>query len=349
MARKRILMETAFWDYFSECSRRLLSSINDGIHPADTFDLISRWNSMFQFICRSNVYIDSPLNVLNEKAKTDPMLYRLLEYNGDGCFDLEYQGEPFPVLESDNKFENDDDYSSLFLSKEDHHKTAREHGVINICAKNIWDQQDKFKDTGSAIKKDRGFAWYSLDILRENSNGMVIIDNYVLPPEGDCYLKFDLKILLELMLPDHCNEEYVLSIFYLDKNKDVDLIEDRRKKLSQLIQKHVFQKAKKRKLILKVELFPTSEDNRHLKEFHDRTIITNNVWIGSEAGFDLLIRDNTTNTNTRAKKTTNTHALYLGFGNDAAHWLDNAYDNLIEDAKKCLEKYKYKTKNRLLL
>ena len=110
-----------------------------------------------------------------------------------------------------------------------------------------------------------------------------------------------------------------------------------------------FVRGKKKNLRIKLELFPTEPNfqNYH-KDFHDRTIITNNVWIGSEAGFDLLVQDYSTNTNTRAIKTTKTHGLYFGFGDEAADWLNAAYDHLIEEAKQCLKKYGYETNNRLL-
>ena len=343
-------MESAFWDKFSECSHAL-DPFAEGNDPAEVFEKIERWNHLFKFICRSSVFVDSPLQELGEKAKSDRMLWHLLKCNGDGKFDLEFQEMPFPDLESDQKFEYDDDYTSLFLTVTDHRKAAREHGVINICPDTIWNQETKFKDTGEAVTKDKGFAWNKMDILKENSNGMVIVDNFVLTPDkktGRCSIRYDLRELFRLMLPDSFKEEYTLSIFYFDDSDD-DVIRDaRRKQFFQSIKEFV--KAKKKSLNLKLELFPTTFNGvNYQKEFHDRTIITNNVWIGSEAGFDLLVQDFTTNTNTIAIKTTKTHGLYLGFGNDVANWLDTAYDNLIEDAKQCLKKYKYKTENRLLL
>lgn len=349
MARKTIFLETAFWDRFSECSRAL-EPFADGNDPAEVFEKIERWNRLFKFICRSSVFVDSSLQELGEKAKSDQMLWRLLKCNGDGKFDLEYQEEPFPDLESDQKFEYDEDYTSLFLTEADHRKAAREHGVINICIDTIWDQESKFKDSGDAIMTDKGWAWNKMDILRENSNGMVIVDNFILSPDkktGKCSIRYDLRELLRLMLPDTFKEEYTLSIFYYDDSGDKRIRETRRNQFSQSIKEFV--KVKKKGLKLILELFPTAanQQNYH-KDFHDRSIITNNVWVGSEAGFDLLVQDYTTNTNTRAIKTTKTHGLYLGFGDEAATWLDGAYDDLIAEAKTCLRKYNYKTENRIL-
>ncbi|MBR1435031.1 MAG: hypothetical protein IJ584_07955, partial [Bacteroidales bacterium] len=109
-------------------------------------------------------------------------------------------------------------------------------------------------------------------------------------------------------------------------------------------------KNNRKNLRFRLELFPTIENwPSHRKDFHDRTIITNNIWIGSEAGFDLLIPDRTMSTSTRVTKSTKTHGLYLGFGEEAANWLDKAYDDLIEDAKRSLRKNHFSTENKLLL
>ncbi len=350
MARKTIFLESAFWDKFSECSRSLVPYA-DGNDPSIIFGKIERWNSLFKFICRSSVYIDVPLSSLADKAKSDPMLLHLLKCNGDGKMDLTQSEEPFPNLNSDSEFECAGDQESVFFTKDDLRLGARKHGVINICPDSIWNQDSKFKDTGEAVKTDKGFAWNKMEILKENSNEMVIIDNFVLTPDkktGQCTTRYDLRELFRLMLPDTCKEEYTLSIFYYDDSDNGIIREARRKQFFQSIKDFI--KTKKKNLSLKLELFPTTANGpTYHKDFHDRTIITNNVWIGSEAGFDLLVQDYTTNTNARAIKTTKTHGLYLGFGNEVANWLDTAYDNLIEEAKQCLKKYKYKTENRLLL
>lgn len=349
MARKTIFLETAFWDKFSECSRVLLPYA-EGNDPAVVFEKISRWNNIFKFLCRSSLFVDIPLSELAEKAKSDSMLRHLLKCNGDGKCDLDPTEGQFPSLESKKEFEYPEDYLSIFFTETEHHKSAREHGVINVSIDTIWEQESKFRDTGKAIKTNKGFAWYSMDILRECSNGMVIIDNFVLSPDkrtGKCETRYDLREILRLMLPESCPEDYPLSIFYFDDSDDDDVREARKKQFDEAIMKFV--RGKKRNLRIKLELFPTEPNfqNYH-KDFHDRTIITNNVWIGSEAGFDLLVQDYSINTNTRAIKTTKTHGLYLGFGDEAADWLNEAYDHLIEEAKQCLKKYGYKTSNRLL-
>lgn len=349
MAKKTIFLESAFWDKFSECVHDLNPN-DDGYDPVEILEKIARWKSIYDFICRSSVFVDSPLSELAEKAKNDRLLRHLLKCNGDGKMELTESDEPFPDLESDNGFEYDTDYFSLYFTANDYRKAARSHGVINICYDSIWSQQDKFKDTGEAIKTDKGFAWAKMEILKEASNGMVIVDNFVLSPDKKterCAIRYDLRELLRLMLPDTFKEDYVLSIFYFDDSNDEHIREARREQFYSSIRDFV--RTKKKGLSLVLELFPTAANGKNYhKDFHDRSVITNNVWIGSEAGFDLLVQDYSTNTNTRSIKTTKTHGLYLGFGNDAANWLENAYDDLISEARQCLRKYGYTTVNRIL-
>ncbi len=350
MARRTIFLETAFWDYFSKC-RGLLYSNPDA---EDVDDKISLWNNIYKFICRSSVFTDTPLHELAEKAKTDTRLRLMLKSSGDGNMDLDYQEDPFPDLESNSKFEYDSDYSSLFFTAEDHEKAARNHGVINICNNNIWNQEEKFKDTGVPITRDEEWDWGDLKILKETSNAMVLVDNFILTPNkktGYGVIRSDLKSILAQILPDFSKEKYTLSVIYYDKemdegwNNDWDKlgmkrnVETRKNQFAQSIRNFV--KEVKRHLDLTIELFPTTANEQfYRKDFHDRTIITNNIWVGSEAGFDI---------HETAANSTTTHGLYLGFGNDVAKWLERRYDVLVSEAKACLKRYDYQTVNRILL
>lgn len=337
MSRRAIFLEAAFWDWFSECFRALLTSTDE----MDA-EKITRWNQLFKFICRSDVFIDAPLHILGEKAKTDKVLWKLLKRNGDGQFDLNSK-DPFPDLESSRSFDYDTDYQSVFFTKIDHNEAARRHGVINISADTIWAQENKFKDTGSAISRGEYFSWGSMeDILHEASTGMVAVDNYfmkLLNPMTDrngtrLSLAKNLEKLINLMLPENCDKFYYISIFYLDAGR---LDERQRKRNMYSCAIENFVKRTRPKLRFELELFPTDG----IGDFHDRAILTNNVWIGCEGGFDV-IKGN------RSQKSTKFHCLYLGFGNEAAKWLDQSCDDLIRDAKEVIERMKYSTNNKLL-
>ena len=349
MAQKTIYLESAFWDCFSECLNDLTQKLS-GPDPADAIDRISQWDRLYKFICNSSVFVDIPLSELAEKAKQDSFLRRLLKRNGDGLIELEQINGSFPDLRSSNRFVYDDDFAAVYLTRGDYRKDAIKHGVLNISSSSIWEQNDKFIDSGDAVQKDKGWVWRNMTILKENSNGMVIIDNFVLSPDKitkKCSIREDLREILKMMLPGTCVEEYQISIFYNDNSDNDSDIARNKNQFFQSICDYI--KRIRKDLVFCLELFPTwTTTNNRQKDFHDRTIITNNTWIGSEAGFDLIVRDYSQYTNTRAIKSTKTHGLYLGFGNEAALWLDKAYEQLLEDVRRCLNKYNYKTKNRLL-
>lgn len=111
MARKTIFLESAFWDKFSECATSLFSDSNN---PVAIFEKISNWNTLYKFICNSNIFTDTPLTVLGEKAKKDEFLRKLLKKNGDGKIELD-QVKESPDLESSKRFKYDDDCSAIFF------------------------------------------------------------------------------------------------------------------------------------------------------------------------------------------------------------------------------------------
>ena len=354
MARKTIFMETAFWVTFSECSRALFAESND-TDPVSIFERLSRWNDIYKFICRSNLYTDKPLSELAKIAeeKGDQMLKHILKRSGDGMIEMEYSEDPFPNLDTNEDF-YPEDYSAVFLTRENHCIGASKLGLLNICIDNIWEQKAKFVDSGNPVRRDTEWTWRKMDILKETSNGVIIIDNYILAPYIDrqsgvenCTISFNLKELFKLLLPHSTPVKYPISIFYFDNSGDLSVKQQRKDSFFSDIQRFI--KHERPNLDFILELFPTSTNEySSRKDFHDRAILTNNIWVSSEAGFDLLKKDTTRATNAAAIKSTKTHGLYLGFGDEAASWLDCAYDQLIAEAKNCLKKYSYISENRLL-
>lgn len=355
MARKTIFLETAFWEKFSECYRAL-NPYEEGYDPVVVINKIECWNNIFKFFCRSSVLVDSSLQDLAQKAikDEDPMLKHLLKKNGDGHFDLEQSIDPFPNLDSSCEFECEGDNSAIFFTEQDQRRGARNHGVINISLNSIWEQANKFKDSGKSVMRDEEWTWRNMDILKESSNGIVIIDNYILKPsinhrthQETCEISFNLKELFRLMLPNSTIEPFQISIFYYDDSSDVNITKQRKELYFVSIRKFI--KQQRPHLAFELELFPSYTDVVHTrKDFHDRVILTNNIWVSSEAGFDLLRYDQTASTNTSAIKTTKTHGLYFGFGNEVAGWLEGAYDDLLKEVKECLIRYDYSSNNRLL-
>ena len=68
----------------------------------------------------------------------------------------------------------------------------------------------------------------------------------------------------------------------------------------------------------------------YTSDFHDRAIITNNLWIGCEGGFDLLKKDKY-GFRTISTKLTKTHLRYPFLHKD---WATKSYEDLLRDAEK---------------
>ncbi len=349
MAGKSIFLEMAFWDQFSKRFDDLIKDYEEGGDSIVLADRISKWNSLFKLLSRSPVFVDAPLSSLAEKARGDERLLRLLKRKGGGQNDLGSLDESFPDLDSEESFDCYDYYSAIYFTSESHSPGAKKHGVINISIDGLWNHGDKFTDTGIAIRTNQGWNWDEMGILKENSNSMVLIDNYIFSPDrtGQGRLTVNLKSILKKILPNELTEEYFVSIFYHESSTQTHIREERKKHYKEEIEQFIGRI--RPNLMVVVELFPTkmSNDTAH-KPIHDRTIVTNNIWIGSEAGFDLLVNDRAMYSNTRAVKTTTLHSVYLGFGEEIANWLRQSYDNLKSDAQKFLENYGYTSENMLL-
>ena len=159
---------------------------------------------------------------------------------------------------------------------------------------------------------------------------MIIVDNYILK-NG----RRDLPELLNLLLPEFCDVDYHLTIFYLPEygaavTKD-DIIEMVSKAKPGLVDR------------LQLELIPMVSKT----DFHDRAIITNNLWFSSGAGFDLTRWDSDSRSNV-AKRTTTLEIVYPYLASLNVHKVDDAYENLIKDAKVALEHAKMTSNNRLI-
>jgi hypothetical protein len=95
------------------------------------------------------------------------------------------------------------------------------------------------------------------------------------------------------------------------------------------------------------EFIKTTKDanNGFKTDFHDRAILTNNLWIDSGSGFNLLRRDRL---HFKAEKSTTISIAHVFFASKNINWLDNAAANLIDDANATLTRNNINSANRLL-
>lgn len=317
--KKTILCELSFWESFS----KQYPSIH--IEPGQ---LESMWIEYYSFLSRSDIYWDCTYAEFYEKAKSDTPLMKLWKKYTQGECGMEFEiFKPTSVSEALRRYP----YCTLFSEKRS--DKAKKFGILNITTDNYSQMPNLFVDNGVALRHGENWDWSKLKkYLSQPSNSMILVDNYAFQ-----YEKENLYRILELILPDKLSFQYHLLIFHQNgKGQNINNLENTIKQL-------------KPNLDIVIEDIQTGQDptDGYRTDFHDRAIITNNIWIGSGAGFNL-IKWNRKEGYLNPQKSTTLTVVFPGFSSRYIKWIDGAYQNLIEDAKSCLSRKGVKPVNRLL-
>ena len=219
---------------------------------------------------------------------------------------------------------------------------ADTYGVLCLNLEMALQNSDIYDDFGEAVNAGSSVSWNFLEKHNVSSptlrvsNSMIIVDNYLLNDKEK--IQRNLFPILEYLLPCELSEEleYHLSIF--TTNKD-DKLKFRHKLLSEEISR-IRPKLKVRITITQC----TTAD------FHDRAIVTNNIWIGIGKGCDLLDKKG------KAVQST-TIPIHFPFIQTSVRWGEAAWENLLKNAESVFRKNHkkdfdfwgdYEMQNRLL-
>lgn len=316
---KQVLCEIAFWVKFSECYPSFMP-IDEGER-----NRMKSWIAIYDFITHSNMSFDCSGGHFYELAKNDPYLLSIWKQSTDGCIELEFDGHFRDTAQalSHKPF-------SLLFTQNGKGPQSKKYGVINLNSGNCLTKYDLFRINGVAMRRGEPWDWNSIrKIIPENaSNSMVIVDNYVLKNAV-----FDLPHIINLLLPEECAIGYHLTIIYYSGNGAKIGRDD----IMNIL------KEKKPNLVDNIELEIVSTVDP--TDFHDRTIITNNIYISSKGGFDISRWDRETRTNV-ARRSTSIEVAYPDFVK--ADHIVQEYVNLIMDAKEALSHSCITSHNRLL-
>jgi hypothetical protein len=168
-------------------------------------------------------------------------------------------------------------------------------------------------------------------VASEAANALLIVDNYIF--KGD--EKSNLYKILDIILPKSLKVDFHLTVFYIESRPGS---EDNLKNAIKRIRPN---------LNVVFEFIKTTKDvnNGFKTDFHDRAILTNNLWIDSGAGFNLLRRDRL---HFKAEKSTTISIAHVFFASKNINWLNEATANLIDDANATLARNNINSANRLL-
>ena len=211
--------------------------------------------------------------------------------------------------------------NALFFScesKEVCAKAMKDYGIIVFCAENINDFKYLTFDQGVALQKTELCNWNQcLGGEMVPCNSIILIDNYILN-DGKS-IEENLRSIFSALIPKSLNASlsFQLTIFTtLCNDRGIPYNSASRFKQIQKILNEL-----RPDINFDISIIKCSKD-----KFHDRTIITNNLFIGSGGGFDLF-------KNGKAQKTT-TVCVFHPFLNNHTKWSRKAYSNVLEDASK---------------
>lgn len=212
--------------------------------------------------------------------------------------------------------------NALFFScesKEVCAKAMKEFGIIVFCAENINDFKYLTFDQGVAIQKTEISNWSQClgghDIVPCNS--LVIVDNYILNDADS--IDENLPKIFNALIPISLNRlmPFHVTIFAtLCNDRGINYNSETR--LAKI--KNILNEIRP-DITFEVSIIKCSKD-----KFHDRTIITNNLYISCGGGFDLY-------KNGKSKKTT-TVSVFHPFLNTHIKWSKKAYSNVLIDVSK---------------
>lgn len=325
------------------------------IEPSENYvQLLWGWGSLYKFICRSSLILDisksdfkkqidlpSSEEVGNNKNSDDSDIsfrkWLRLIYKSEGLISFTEEGDRFPNVTDLNFTAGDKErLNAIYLTTLDDaqcKKHSRMKGVI-ILNNNLAKQCDHlFKDNGHPVPSEGANDWGFLKSLKFPSlnicNTIIIVDNYLFindEEENGCIrreweekLEQNLHPILQALLPENLDENIVFEIAIFTTQDKVH----KNKSFEDQYQNIVNYLALKRKKIK----FRINFYGKCHEAFHDRCILTNNVWISSGRGFDIFgkTKDNTKPTSIN---------IAFPFIQSSLLWCDGSFLNVLTQAKK---------------
>lgn len=162
-------------------------------------------------------------------------------------------------------------------------KVMEQNGILAICLDNLSDFKYLFYDNGAALQHHERSDWKQCLLEKHNiipCNSLIIVDNYILnEPEK---IDSNLPLLLDSLIPNKLDDSlfFHLTIFALlcsETGSRTFNIKSRWTQVSEILKR------------LRPDMnFSFSVIKCSKGVFHDRNIVSSNLFIGCGAGFDLF-------------------------------------------------------------
>lgn len=317
----------------------------------ENVDLLSSWINFYKFLCKSELALNMTKEEYWKLAHQEKWAQKLWKKNTDGLCHLDFRGTNFPeVKEIGVKKLSFEEYNSIYLTTQPTEickKLAEVTGVIILNNDLCLNCEHLFKDNGTSFPNENAKDWYFMDSMNgvypkiRTCNSMIIVDPYLLiANEGESFkdkLRYNLEPILRCILPIRLKDGEAFEITFFTSDRDIKDYYAQYEYVKDLVSKL--------RPEVKFELTIYRANN-----FHDRCIITNNIWIGCGHGFDVFDKNGNTGKQTSV-------SIAFPFIQFQLLWCDNSYINVIAEANVVKQKPReypddcwgnFKGKNRIL-
>lgn len=328
--RKLVFCEFGFLLSFIEMQPSMLEPNDESINR------MFNWVSLYKFISKSDIFLDVSDRVFKEKVESYQWLKQLWKKATAGECSINCAYGKFPSFESiaSSTITSEALLNAVYLTVNDTEKClriGRNLGVLVINPNLVFESQHLYKDNGTAFPSPNAQKWNFMSPLSSMclginvSNTMLIVDPYLLRDnknDGPTYqdkVDWNLKPILKELLPQKLTNDivYHIYIFSGDKDDGFDIYTQYN------YVKNVITSIRK-ELNFTLTIFYKCEN------FHDRSIITNNVFISCGLGFDVFNKKGV------ARKSTMVSIIYPYLQSNL-EWGDASYSNLLKDVRKVFE------------
>jgi len=314
MRNKIVYCEFAFlMDFLKSCPMH-----ND--NPLEGDDPVLSWIKVYRFLSCSETRLDISKEQYREAALKDKDLMKSFK----ACTNMYFCDKDFAFKKGQQKLFGKDELHSVYMTTRnrlERAKLATSLGILVIGKQDINKFVELYKDRTVVIPKGDAYtSWDDVEFPEQAkiSNSMIIVDNYILDDTNQ--ISINIGSLLDKLLPETTETVYHIFIYGMFKGTSKSKTESDAQRRYDLINEEV--KQRRPNLNHKLSILDT-------KDFHDRIIVTNNVWIDCGAGFDLFKKG-------RACKRTNIRFAFpfMLEGLQQKYWANEAFAYLIEDCIK---------------
>lgn len=305
--KENFYCEIAFWKVLSN-ALTCVDNLNDPFNKGGRSHCAQKlFDSLL--LKSDSVHFDDE-QMFNSTVQDDEVLLKFWKLSEcEGYPDITINRESYKQI---NEWQETDPNSIHLVCGEKNKNEGVSKGLLVLTPEVSLSSPDIYRDFGKSIKKNAEVSWKDI-LVRANHpcNSMIIFDNYVFnKPQENLYK------ILDCLLPNELSVPFHLAIFTSTLNNPLEVEFEKLQTYISNIRKD-----------LKIELALYQAGKN---DFHDRAIITNNIWIGSGGGFELLKK---VRLHSESSKTTSV-PIFFPYLQESTDWAIETYLNFIDDARK---------------